>query len=94
MKDAMRAVAATAQMVLWLAWISAMNAPAQEPGEPAPVEGARPLTLPRLRPPVADTGIFSPLPALPPNEIRPPRGSPGRASVAFKQETRHTHLSV
>jgi hypothetical protein len=78
MKDAMRAVATTAQMVLWLAWISAMNAPAQEPGEPAPVEGARPLTLPRLRPPVADTGIFSPLPLLPPNEIRRAGGSPGR----------------
>jgi len=53
------------------------NPPAQQPDSPAPIQTARPLTLPTLRPPVADTGIFSPL-ALPPgNEIRRPNGSPG-----------------
>jgi len=50
---------------------------AQEPTGPAPVQGARPLTLPTLRPPVADTGIFSPLPWPPGNEIRRADGSPG-----------------
>jgi hypothetical protein len=50
---------------------------AQEPASPPPVPGARPLALPTLRPPVADTGIFSPLPWAPGNEIRRPDGSPG-----------------
>jgi len=53
--------------------------PAQEPAAPSPVPGARPLTLPTLRPPVADTGIFSPLPLPPPNDIRRVDGSPGPA---------------
>jgi hypothetical protein len=77
MNNVMRSVAA-AQVVLWLAWVLVPRVAAQEPAEPAPVEGARPLTLPRLRPPVADTGIFSPLPLPPPNEIRRVDGSPGR----------------
>jgi len=51
---------------------------AQQPEGPAPVQAARPLTLPILRPPVADTGIFSPLPLPAGNEIRRPNGSPGR----------------
>jgi peptidase M1-like protein len=50
---------------------------AQQPDGSAPVQGARPLTLPTLRPPVADTGIFSPLRLPPGNEIRRPDGSPG-----------------
>jgi hypothetical protein len=50
---------------------------AQEPGGPAPVQAARPLTLPTLRPPVADTGIFSPLPFPTGNEIRRADGAPG-----------------
>ncbi|HEX2250809.1 MAG TPA: hypothetical protein VHH32_10700, partial [Gemmatimonadales bacterium] len=74
----MLSFAATAQLVLWLAWIPATHLAAQEPAEPSPVEGARPLTLPRLRPPVVDTGVFSPLPLPPPNEIRRVDGSPGR----------------
>jgi hypothetical protein len=77
MKDVMRSIAPAAQLVLWLAWVPAAQVAAQEPAEPAPVEGARPLTLPRLRPPVVDTGIFSPLPLPPPNKIRRVDGSPG-----------------
>jgi hypothetical protein len=52
-------------------------ADAQQPDGPGPVQTARPLTLPTLRPPVADTGIFSPLRLPPGNEIRRPNGSPG-----------------
>jgi hypothetical protein len=51
---------------------------AQEPAGPKPVQPARPLTLPAFRPPVADTGIFSPLPLPPANEVRRPNGTPGR----------------
>ena len=51
---------------------------AQEPSGPKPVQPARPLALPTLRPPVADTGIFSPPPLPPPNEIRRADGAPGR----------------
>jgi hypothetical protein len=55
------------------------TAAAQEPATPPPIQSARPLNLPTLRPPVADTGMFSPL-ALPSgNEIRRPDGAPGRA---------------
>jgi hypothetical protein len=50
---------------------------AQEPTSPAPVQGARPLALPTLRPPVADTGIFSPLPWPAGNDVRQADGSPG-----------------
>src|SRR3954468_23639607 len=53
------------------------NPPAQQPDSPAPIQTARPLKLPTLRPPVADTGIFSPLALLPGNEIRAPDGSAG-----------------
>ena len=49
----------------------------QKSDSPAPIQTARPLTLPTLRPPVADTGIFSPLRLPPGNEIRRPNGSPG-----------------
>ncbi|MGH7507891.1 MAG: M1 family metallopeptidase [Gemmatimonadales bacterium] len=51
---------------------------AQEPTGPRPAQPTRPLTLPTLRPPVADTGIFSPLSLPPANEIRRPSGAPGR----------------
>ncbi|HEX6408901.1 MAG TPA: M1 family metallopeptidase [Gemmatimonadales bacterium] len=49
----------------------------QKSDSPATIQTARPLTLPTLRPPVADTGIFSPLRLPPGNEIRRPNGSPG-----------------
>ena len=41
------------------------------------MQPARPLALPTLRPPVADTGIFSPLPFPPANQIRQADGAPG-----------------
>ena len=51
---------------------------AQQPtAGPTPVQTARPLTLPTLRPPVADTGIFSPVRLPPPSKIRSADGSPG-----------------
>ena len=53
------------------------NPTTQQSDSPAPIQTARPLTLPTLRPPVADTGIFSPLRLPPGNEIRRPNGSPG-----------------
>jgi hypothetical protein len=53
------------------------DANAQQPDGPAPVQTVRPLTLPTLRPPVADTGIFSPLQLPQGNEVRRPNGAPG-----------------
>src|SRR3954470_1683606 len=50
---------------------------AQQPAGPTPVERARPLTLPTLRPPVADTGIFSPIPFPEPGSTRGADGEPG-----------------
>ncbi len=50
----------------------------QEPSGPKPVQPARPLALPTLRPPVADTGIFSPAPMPPPTLLRRADGAPGR----------------
>jgi hypothetical protein len=50
----------------------------QEPSGPRPVQPVRPLALPAFRPPVADTGIFSPIPLPPPSEFRRPNGAPGR----------------
>jgi hypothetical protein len=55
------------------------HASAQEPGGPRPVQPARPLALPAFRPPVADTGIFSPAPLPPANDVRRANGSPGRS---------------
>src|SRR3954469_13431136 len=52
---------------------------AQQPAGPTPVERARPLTLPTLRPPVADTGIFSAMPLPPPGSTRRADGAPGPA---------------
>jgi hypothetical protein len=51
----------------------------QEPAGPRPVQPARPLALPALRPPVADTGVFSPLRLPPGNAIRTAEGAPGPA---------------
>ena len=51
---------------------------AQQPSGPKPVQPARPLALPTLRPAVADTGIFSAPPLPPPSEIRRADGAPGR----------------
>ncbi len=52
---------------------------AQEPAGPRPVQPARPLALPTLRPAVADTGIFSSPPLPSPNDIRRADGAPGPA---------------
>jgi hypothetical protein len=64
---------------------------AQQSDSNAPTQPARPLNLqPALKPPVADTGIFSPLPLPPANEIRAADGAPGprywqqRADYAIK----------
>jgi peptidase M1-like protein len=62
-------------------WLSLApgRATAQQPTGPAPVQPARPLALPTLRPPVADTGIFSPVQLPPPSDTRRADGAPGRA---------------
>jgi hypothetical protein len=78
MVDFMRCTAVTALLVVPLALLRSEAAAAQEPADSAPVQGARPLTLPTLRPPVADTGIFSPLQLPPGNDIRRANGAPGR----------------
>jgi hypothetical protein len=52
---------------------------AQEPSGPKPVQPARPLALPALHPPVADTGIFSAISLPPANLIRAVNGTPGPA---------------
>jgi hypothetical protein len=54
-------------------------AAAQQPAGPTPVQPAHPLTLPTLRPPVADTGIFSLVPLAPPNDTRRADGAPGQS---------------
>jgi hypothetical protein len=61
-----------------LPWHGQGWATGQEPSGPKPVQPARPLALPTLQPPVADTGIFSPPPLPPPSEIRRADGAPGR----------------
>jgi peptidase M1-like protein len=61
-----------------MAFLLASPLSAQEPSGPKPVQPARPLALPTLRPPVADTGIFSPVPFPVPTEIRRADGAPGR----------------
>jgi hypothetical protein len=55
------------------------RAAAQQPAGPKPVQPAHPLTLPTLRPPVADTGIFSPAPLAPPSDTRRADGAPGQS---------------
>lgn len=61
-----------------LALLVASPLAAQERSGPRPVQPARPLALPTLRPPVADTGIFSPPPLPAPSGIRRADGAPGR----------------
>ncbi len=63
--------------LLLVAPLAAQNPPA--PPTPA-APGQRPAPAQReLRGPVADTGIFSPLPLPEPNDLRRANGSPGRA---------------
>ena len=58
--------------------LGASHLAAQQPDSNAPTQAARPLNLqPALKPPVADTGIFSPLPLPQPNEVRRADGAPG-----------------
>jgi hypothetical protein len=79
MKDRMRYPVVTARLLTQLLILLApIAANAQQPTGPAPVQPARPLQLPTLRPAVADTGIFSPLPFPPGNQIRQADGAPGR----------------
>jgi hypothetical protein len=59
--------------------LASTEAAAQQPAGPTPVQPARPLTLPTLRPPVADTGIFSPVPLPQSSDTRRADGAPGRA---------------
>ena len=53
------------------------KAEAQQPSGPRPQQPVRPLALPTLRPPVADTGIFSPIPLPPADALRRADGAPG-----------------
>src|SRR5215210_691116 len=55
-----------------------VHAASQESSGPRPVQPARPLTLPTLQPPIADTGIFSAAPLPAPTDARRADGSPGR----------------
>ena len=60
-----------------LALLAAPVAAQQTPAT-SPTQTARPLNLqPALKPPVADTGIFSPLPLPPASDIRSADGAPG-----------------
>jgi len=64
-------------LVLLLA-LATVPVAAQQPPATAPTQQARPLNLqPALKPPVADTGIFSPIPFPPANDIRRADGAPG-----------------
>src|SRR5512146_457196 len=66
-------------LVLALAAVPlAAQQPAAPPTPTVPGAAARPtLAAPQLRPPVADTGIFSPVPLPPANLVRTADGSPG-----------------
>ena len=58
--------------------LSAAPLAAQQSDSNAPTQPARPLNLqPALKPPVADTGIFSPIPLPPPSDVRAADGAPG-----------------
>jgi hypothetical protein len=60
-----------------LLWQQTGSATAQDSSGPKPVQPARPLALPTLQPAMADTGIFSPAPLPPANEVRRANGAPG-----------------
>jgi hypothetical protein len=75
----MRTIAVPALLLSLPALALGTPVSAQEPTTPAPVQNARPLTLPTLRPPVADTGVFSPLSLPQGNDRRAADGSPGPA---------------
>src|SRR5919107_172307 len=79
MKGPMHNVVIAALLLTAYSGTGPERAAAQEPSGPRPVQPARPLTLPTLQPPIADTGIFSaaPLPAA--TDARRADGSPGRA---------------
>jgi hypothetical protein len=79
MKDPMRQVVVLAVLLSSAILPRGVVASAQEPSGPRPVQPTRPLALPAFTPPVADTGIFSPAPLPPPNQIRRANGAPGRA---------------
>jgi hypothetical protein len=58
--------------------LSAGPLAAQQPDSNRPSQPSRPITLqPALKPPVADTGIFSPIALPPPTSVRSADGSPG-----------------
>ena len=61
---------------------------AQEPSGPKPIQPTRPLSLPAFRPPIADTGIFSPLPLPPAGGTRAPNGAP--AARYWQQRVNYT----
>ncbi|HUR93458.1 MAG TPA: M1 family metallopeptidase [Gemmatimonadales bacterium] len=61
-----------------LGLLAAPQLAAQQPDSTVPTQNARPLKLqPALKPPVADTGIFSPIVLPPANEVRRADGAPG-----------------
>jgi hypothetical protein len=76
--DPMRSALLLSHLLLLPVPSGAGRAWAQEPTGPKPVQPTRPLALPTFRPPVADSGIFSPLPLPPANEVRRANGAPGR----------------
>ncbi|MFL5402239.1 MAG: M1 family metallopeptidase [Gemmatimonadales bacterium] len=78
MKDTMRSITSILLLVvaICLGWA---RAGAQQPSGPKPVQPAHPLALPTLRPPVADTGVFSPVELPPANAVRSADGAPGPA---------------
>jgi hypothetical protein len=58
--------------------LSATTLAAQQPDSNTPSQPVRQLNLqPALKPPVADTGIFSPIPLPPPSPVRSADGAPG-----------------
>jgi hypothetical protein len=58
--------------------LSAGPLAAQQPDSNRPSQPSRPITLqPALKPPVADTGIFSPIALPPPTSVRSADGAPG-----------------
>ena len=64
--------------IVLLLLLSAGPLAAQQPDSNRPSQPSRPITLqPALKPPVADTGIFSPIALPPPTSVRSADGAPG-----------------